>query len=74
MHLFEPGDYTTPTLAERLERSLVGVRLLVRCGDIPKPDGTRAGKGSPYFWKRSKIERAITKNPGLVLPAKGGAQ
>ena len=66
--------YTLVTLAARLNRSVVGVRTrLLPAKKIPQP---KRGKtlGRPMLWSVAVIEKAILKNPALVLKAKGGVQ
>ena len=68
--------YTLETLAARLNRSSVGVRIKLRkSGRLPKAQyGTT--HGCPLLWPVDVIEAAIAADPGLVLPpkTKGGAQ
>lgn len=66
--------YTLPQLAARLNRSEVGVRTRLRTsGRIPK--GRRNGQPGGYLaWDIDEIEALIERDPGLVLPAKEGAQ
>lgn len=61
--------YTLETLAARLNRSRVGIRIKLRkSGRIPEP--LTSGTGNPLRWNAAEIEALIERDPGLVLPAK----